>query len=159
MPQGGFTIGELARRAGVSPDTVRYYERRGVLPQAERTASGYRRYSEKSVSQIRFVRDALRVGFQVKQIAGFLRARESGTPPCRDVRAAAGRLLEDLDRQITEMVASRESIAAMLADWDRRLANTPPGRPALLLEHVDPAAGSRSAALRRRHPSRPSKSL
>ena len=97
MADRGFTIGEFARRAGVSPDTVRYYERHGVLPKAERAANGYRRYSEKSVSRIRFVRDALRVGFSVKQIARFLRARETGKPPCQEVRAAAGKLLEDMD--------------------------------------------------------------
>ena len=146
MPQPGFTIGELARRAGVSRDTVRYYERRGVLPKAERSANGYRHYSEKSVSRIRFVRDALRVGFSVKQIAGFVRARESGKPPCHDVRAAAGRLLEDLDRRIADMLAARQSIADMLTEWDRRLANTPSDRPALLLENVAPAAEAR------RHP-------
>jgi DNA-binding transcriptional MerR regulator len=122
---------------------VRYYERRGVLPKAERTANGYRQYSEKSVSRIRLVRDALRVGFSVKQIAGFLRARASGEPPCHEVRAAAGRLLEDLDRQIADMMASRQSIAAMLCEWDQRLANTPAGGLALLLEHVDPAVRGR----------------
>jgi MerR family copper efflux transcriptional regulator len=143
MPQAGFTIGELARRAGVSPDTVRYYERRGVLPKAERTANGYRHYSENSLSRIRFVRDALRVGFSVKQIASFVRARESGNPPCHEVRAAAGRLLEDLDRQIADMVASRRSIAAMLGDWDQRLADTPAGGAARLLENIDPRADAR----------------
>jgi DNA-binding transcriptional MerR regulator len=145
MTDPGFTIGELARRAGVSPDTVRYYERRGVLPKAERAANGYRRYSEKSVLRIRLVRDALRVGFSVKQIAGFLRARETGTPPCQQVRVAAGKLLEDLDRRIADMIASRQSIADMLAAWDRRLADTRSGQPARLLEHIGEAGERRRA--------------
>ena len=139
MPERTFTIGEAARRAGVSADTVRYYERRGVLPTAVRTANGYRRYADASVQRILFVRNALRVGFTLKQIATFLRARESGRPPCRDVRAAVGRLVEDMDRRIAEMVSSRAAVVEMLADWDQRLARTPAGTPTRLLDTTAPS--------------------
>jgi DNA-binding transcriptional MerR regulator len=139
-----FTIGEAARRAGVSADTVRYYERRGVLPTALRTSNGYRRYADDSVQRILFVRNALRVGFTLREIAAFLRARESGRPPCRDVRAAAGRLVEDMDRRIAEMVSSRAAIVAMLAEWDQRLARTPAGTPARLLDTTAPTSVSRT---------------
>ena len=139
MPARSFTIGEAARRAGVSADTVRYYERRGVLPHALRASNGYRRYVDASVDRILFVRNALRVGFTLKQIASFLRARESGRPPCRDVRASAAGLVEDMDRQIAAMLSSRAAIVEMLADWDTRLAITPAGTPALLLDKAVPS--------------------
>jgi DNA-binding transcriptional MerR regulator len=139
-----FTIAEAARRAGVSPDTVRYYERRGVLPKAVRTANGYRRYVDASVKRILFVRNALRVGFTLRQIAAFLSARDSGRAPCREVRAAAEQLVEDMDRQIADMVSSRVAIVEMLADWDHRLATTPAGKPALLLDTPVPSAVSRA---------------
>jgi MerR family copper efflux transcriptional regulator len=142
MPERTFTIGEAARRAGVSADTVRYYERRGVLPAAVRTANGYRRYADASVQRILFVRNTLRVGFTLRQIAAFLRARESGRPPCRDVRAAAGRLVEDMDQRIAEMVSSRAAIVATLAEWDQRLALTPAGTPARLLDTFAPSTKS-----------------
>jgi DNA-binding transcriptional MerR regulator len=138
MTGSSFTIGEAARRAGVSADTVRYYERRGVIPKAVRTDSGYRRYVEASVQRILFVRNALRVGFTLKQIAAFLRSRESGRPPCREVRASAAQLVEDMDRQIADMISSRAAIVEMLSEWDKRLAVTPAGSPALLLEKTVP---------------------
>lgn len=136
MQGPSFTIGELARRAGVSADTIRYYERRRVLQPPARGANGYRRYDAASVQRVQFVRNALRVGFSLKQIAGFLHARETGRPPCREVRAAAGRIVEDMNRQIREMIASRSAIIAMLSDWDQRLDTTPAGTPARLLDHT-----------------------
>jgi len=138
-----FTIGEAARRAGVSPDTVRYYERRGVVPAPPRTNAGYRRYVEASVQRILFVRNALRVGFTLKEVAAFLRARDEGQPPCRDVRAAAGRLIDDMDRQIAEMVSARAAIVGVLGQWDKQLAATPAGTAARLLETELPRGATR----------------
>jgi DNA-binding transcriptional MerR regulator len=136
VPERTFTIGEAARRAGVSPDTLRYYERKGIIPGAARAANGYRRYADASVQRLLVVRNALRLGFTLKQIAAFLRARDSGRPPCRDVRSAAGRLVEDLDRRIAEMVSARAAMVEMLADWDTRLNVTPAGQRAFLLHAV-----------------------
>jgi MerR family copper efflux transcriptional regulator len=66
-------IGQIAARAGISPDTVRHYEHLGVIPSALRTAAGYREYSESALAHIRFVRNAVRFGFSLKQIGEFLR--------------------------------------------------------------------------------------
>jgi len=134
-----FTIGEAAARAGVSADTIRYYERIGVLPKPLRSDAGYRRYSDASVARMAFVRNAARFGFPLKELAGFLRAREKGQPPCRSVKAAAERLLADMDRQIAELASARAEMARTLADWSRRLARTPEGTPAHLLESLPPA--------------------
>lgn len=143
MADRSFTIGEAARRAGVSPDTVRYYERRGVLPKSVRTANGYRRYVDASLERIVFVRNALRIGFTIRQIASFLRARETGRPPCHEVRASAGRLVEDMDRQIADMLSARAAIVEMLADWDKRLSVTPAETAALLLDKAAPSGIAR----------------
>ena len=130
------TIGEAARRSGVSVDTIRFYERVGVLPTPPRSDGGYRRYSEASVARIAFVRRAARFGFPLKELAAFLRARERGQAPCRSVRAAGDRLLADMDGRLDELRQAREDLARTLADWDARLAGTPPGTPARLLESL-----------------------
>jgi MerR family transcriptional regulator, copper efflux regulator len=129
-------IGKAAALSGVSCDTLRYYERQGLLPRPPRTAGGYREYSASIVDRVRFVRNALRFGFTVKQVSGFLRSRESGHPPCRQVRAAAAQILERIDLQIAELTTARADVQRTLAAWDERLADTPPGTPARLLESI-----------------------
>lgn len=133
-----FTIGEAAARSGVRADTIRYYERIGVLPKPPRTDAGYRRYTDAHLVRLAFVRNAARFGFPLKELAGFLKAREKGQPPCRNVRAAGERLLTDMDRQIDEMVRARDEMRRTLAAWDERLAATPAGSPARLLESLGP---------------------
>jgi DNA-binding transcriptional MerR regulator len=127
-------IGQAAEQAGTSRDTLRYYERMGVLPKAARTAGGYRQYSASTIQRVRFVRNALRFGFSLKQIGQFLRARDSGRAPCREVRHAAAQMASEMDRQIQEMVAARAAIHEMLEEWDQRLAMAPTGSPARLLD-------------------------
>ena len=136
MKDSGFTIGEAAKRAGVSPDTLRHYERIGLLPPAPRTAGGYRCYSDATVAQVLFVRNAIRFGFSTKELSGFLHARDHGRPPCRSVREAGERLLREMDRELSELTAARASMADTLAAWDAKLAKTPAGTPAHLLNDL-----------------------
>ena len=138
MPPGTFTIGEAAAQSGVSADTIRYYERIGVLPKPPRSDSGYRRYTDAHVGRIVFVRNAARFGFPLKELSSFLTSREKGQPPCRRVRAAGERLLQDMERQIAELREARNQMRRTLADWDERLARTPAGTPARLLESLVP---------------------
>jgi len=130
------TIGEAAARSGVTVDTIRFYERVGVLPKPPRSDGGYRRYSDASIARIVFVRNAARFGFPLKELAAFLRARERGQPPCRAVKAAGHRLLDEMDARIAELSSARAEMARVLAAWDRRLAETPQGAPARLLESL-----------------------
>jgi MerR family transcriptional regulator, copper efflux regulator len=134
-----FGIGEAARRAGVSPDLIRYYERVGVLPRAPRTAGGFRYYSDETVARLLFARNAIRFGFSSKELAGFLRARESGRPPCHSVRAAGQRLLKEMDDHLTRLQEARAAMAETLSAWDARLDKTPAGAPAHLLTMVPDA--------------------
>ena len=136
MGSGTFTIAEASARSGIPADTIRYYERIGVLPKPPRSTAGYRRYSDAHVGRMVFVRNAARFGFPLKELAGFLRSRDRGQSPCRSVRAAGDRLLADLDRQIAELTAARSEMVLTLARWDRMLAATPAGSPARLLESL-----------------------
>jgi DNA-binding transcriptional MerR regulator len=134
------TIGRIAERSGVSRDTIRYYEKLGLLPPAARTPSGYRMYPDAAVGRIGLVRNAVRFGFSLKELASFLRAREQGGAPCRHVRAAGERILAAIEQQIAELTTTRDALHATLRDWDVRLSHTPAGRPAHLLEALTPDA-------------------
>lgn len=134
MEQRRLRIGQLAKRAGVSADTIRYYERIGLMPKPGRTVAGYREYSESAIDRVRLVQNSLRFGFSLKQVGAFLGVRQAGGAPCKHVRVAGTQILEAIERQIVELTASRESIKETLKLWDQRLSQTPEGRPAHLLE-------------------------
>jgi DNA-binding transcriptional MerR regulator len=136
VPGATFGIGEAARRAGISPDLIRYYERVGLLPKAPRTAGGFRYYSDETVVRLLFVRNAIRFGFTSKELAGFLKARDNGRPPCQSVRAAGQRLLTEMDAQLARLQEARAAMADTLAAWDSHLARTPAGTAAHLLTMV-----------------------
>ena len=144
MSSNVFTIGEAAARAGVSADTVRYYERRGVLPRPQRTAAGYRLYSNDVVDRIRLVKNAVGFGFAVKELAAFLKACDAGHPPCHKVRHAGGVLLAEMDRRLAAMTTARDQMREVLESWGRALERTPPNTPARLLASIP--TGSPSSA-------------
>jgi len=152
VPNHTIGIGEAARRAGISPDLIRYYERVGVLPRAPRTASGFRYYSDDTVARHLFVRNAIRFGFTSKELANFLKARDSGRPPCHSVRAAGERLLKEMDEHLSRLQDVRAAMAETLKAWDARLASTPPGAAAHLLAMLPaaPRATRREFMLQRR---------
>lgn len=129
-------IGELAKAIGVSSDTLRHYERRGLLA-AERTEGNYREYSPEALGRVQLIRRALRLGFSLDELAKVLRQRDAGGAPCREVRALAARKRDDLDVRISELISLREELTTLLQDWDRRLAANPDGGRAYLLESVN----------------------
>jgi MerR family transcriptional regulator, copper efflux regulator len=130
------TIGKAAALSGVTVDTIRYYERLGLLPKASRTRAGYRLYPPAIVNRLTLVRNAKRFGFSLREIAGFLRVRDSGGAPCRVVRAAADQMLQAIDRQIADLAARREAMRKTLRVWDQTLQRTPAGTQAQLLERL-----------------------
>jgi DNA-binding transcriptional MerR regulator len=130
------TIGKAAALAGVSVDTLRYYERLGLFPKPTRTRAGYRVYPPAIVNRLTLVRNAQRFGFSLREIAEFLRVRDGGGTPCRTVRAAAEQMLEAIDQQIADLAARREEMRKTLRGWDRRLEETPAGTPGRLLENL-----------------------
>ncbi len=126
--------GELARRAGVSPDTLRHYERRGLLPCPERSAAGYRLYSTAALARVQLIRGALSIGYTVKELGVILADRDDGGVPCRRVRALAADKLAAVELQLRTLRLWRRELQAALADWDHRLRETPRGKRAGLLE-------------------------
>jgi DNA-binding transcriptional MerR regulator len=136
MAERALRIGDVARACGVSVDTVRHYERIGVLRPAPRTDAGYRLYSPAAVDRVRLVRSAVQFGFSLKELGTFLRARDKGSPPCRAVRAAAQQIMDRVEAQITELLETRDRMRTMLHQWDKRLAHTREGAPAHLLEDL-----------------------
>jgi MerR family copper efflux transcriptional regulator len=140
--------GELARLAGVSPDTLRHYERVGVLPRPERTAAGYRQYPAGAIERVRLVRGAIAIGFSLAELGRILRVRDAGGAPCREVRAMAKSKLAGLRQQIADLTTLSDVLRKLLRDWGRRLARTPRGKQAALLEAL--SAFPHAPALTRR---------
>lgn len=128
------TIGQLAELSGVSPSTIRYYERLRLLPTPQRTSAGYRLYPKAIIHRLNVVRNAQRFGFSLAEITKFLRVRDAGGKPCHDVRAKAQGILDAVDSQIKELLAARRRMRQTLRKWDRMLTSTPADRPAHLLE-------------------------
>lgn len=125
---------EVARTTGVSTDTLRHYERHGLLPAVSRTESGYRRYSPATIERVLLIQRALVVGFSLAELKRVFTVRNMGGAPCRSVRALVGERLDELTRRIDQLVTLREDLRALVVDWDATLANTPPGERAYLLD-------------------------
>jgi DNA-binding transcriptional MerR regulator len=123
-----------AATTGVSTDTLRHYERLGLLPRVERTTAGYRRYSPAVIERVRLIQRALLVGFSLKDLASVLGQREKGSPPCQRVRRLIGERLDALDARLAELTALRDEMRVIVKDWDARLAATPQGQRARLLD-------------------------
>jgi DNA-binding transcriptional MerR regulator len=132
---------ELARLAGVSTDTLRHYETKGLLAAPRRTSSGYRRYPPESVDRVRLIRRALVIGFTLDELARMLAERQRGGAPCRSVRALVGARLNDLEQRLRDLTALRDELTALVDEWDARLSSTAAGARAHLLDdlHAKPA--------------------
>ncbi len=125
--------GELARRAGLSTDTLRHYERKGLL-KPSRSSNGYRSYPPSDLARVRLVQQALSVGFTLDELARVLRERDRGGAPCRQARALAAAKLQSAEEQIRGLTMLRDQLRALLREWDARLARTPEGHQARLLD-------------------------
>jgi MerR family transcriptional regulator, copper efflux regulator len=106
-------IGTLARRAGVSIDTIRYYERGGLLAPKARLASGYRRYSELEVARLRFIRRAQALGFSLKEVKQLLTL--SNLRDVSRIKRAAQEKLTDVEERIASLERVRKGLASLIA--------------------------------------------
>lgn len=107
------TIGSIAKQAGVGIDTVRFYEREGLLREARRTPGGYRVYAPEDVNRLRFIRRAKSLGFSLEEIAELLQLNE-GQGSRADVRHLAAQRLADLDHKLRELTAIRDALAVLV---------------------------------------------
>src|SRR6266849_2819307 len=127
---------DVARICGVSADTIRHYERKGVIPESERLPNGYRRFPAAIVDRVRIIRSALDLGFALDELASLFAERKNGTPPCERARALAADRLREVEHRIVELQNVRDSLRRLLVDWDERLAGTSSGGPAHLLDSL-----------------------
>ncbi len=137
--------GEMARLAGVSPDTLRHYERKGLLPAPRRSPNGYREYHISLLDRVRMIRRALSVGFTIDELASVFRERDRGGAPCMRVRSLAEEKLTEVEARLAEIKALRDDLHETIRDWDSRLAHSAHGERALLLESL--ASGQREEKL------------
>jgi len=129
--------GELAELAGVSTDTLRHYERKGVLSRPLRKANDYRQYPASALQRVTLTRRAIAVGFTLDELASVLNVRDSGGAPCAEVRALAAAKLSDVETRLRELSELRNELRAVLKDWDTRLEHRAPGQRAHLLESLN----------------------
>lgn len=108
------TSGELATRAGVTPDTLRYYERLGLLPPAPRTAAGYRLYDPTTPELLAFIGKAKALGLTLDEIREVLGVAAAGTAPCEHVRATLSRRLREIETRIAELSELHHTLARAL---------------------------------------------
>jgi DNA-binding transcriptional MerR regulator len=136
-PRRVLRASELARLAGVSTDTLRLYERKGLLPRARRASNGYREYSPDALARVRLVRQAVALGFSLDELVRIVKVRDQGGAPCGEVRALGAEKLVVLDDRIDELTRARERLRSVLAQWDEILARTPHGARAALLDALE----------------------
>jgi len=125
-------IGQLSQQSGVSVDTIRYYERRGLIPAATRTASGYRHYSERDISRLQFIVHSKDLGFTLEEIAQLLALRSNGRN-CADIRAVAKAKAAEIATRITQLARMQE-VLENLAD---QCANKTDSDPCPILKSLE----------------------
>src|SRR5713226_7658982 len=108
MKMKSVTIGHLAKEAGVNLETVRYYERRGLLPKPPRSAAGYRLFPSDAARRLRFIRRAQELGFSLKEIRELLWLRVSRTTRSRDIRARAEAKIADIEAKICSLESMKK---------------------------------------------------
>ena len=119
------TIGELASKAGVNVQTVRFYERKGLLPEAHRWPdSGYRDFDGSALTQLRFIRSAKNLGFTLREIRELLDMRLLPGESCAEVRQLVKMKLSDLDDRMREMRRLRRALVKLEAACCRRAVTT-----------------------------------
>lgn len=110
-PEKFLNIGRVAALAGVSSDTIRYYERRGIIPPPRRSPSSYRRYDSATVDRLRFVKRAQALGFSLDEIRDLLDLRADQAATCRRVNAATREKVAEIDQKIHELTRIRDVLS------------------------------------------------
>jgi DNA-binding transcriptional MerR regulator len=110
---------QVAAAAGVNLQTLRYYERRGLLAEPERLASGYRAYDAEAVRVIRFVKAAQRLGFTLEEVDSLLELAAGGPAKCETAQALATQKAAELERKIGNLTAMRDSLLQLIVTCER----------------------------------------
>lgn len=119
----GLLIGELSQRVHLPTQTIRYYERLGLLKAPRRTASHYRLYTAEDEERLRFIQKAKQFGLSLDEIEQLIEIRSRGTPPCNDLKRMVKQHLDELDRRIQAMLAFRQDLASRYEQIEALLAD------------------------------------
>jgi DNA-binding transcriptional MerR regulator len=111
-------IGEVARVSGVGIETLRFYEKSGLLDRPGRTYSGYRQYDESVLERLAFIKQAQILGFTLDEIKQLINHKRAGENPCAEVREIVRRRLRELNERIAQMTRYRDELTEALAEWD-----------------------------------------
>lgn len=111
----GMSIGKLARTAGTAVETVRYYEKIGILPKPARTAGNYRSYGRADVARLSFIRRARDLGFGLEQVRTLLSLADDNERPCGEVDTLAQKHLSEVDRKIADLIALRQELSSLIS--------------------------------------------
>lgn len=112
-------IGELGRRTDTRVETIRYYEREGLIAAPDRTAGNYRRYGPAHLARLSFIRRSRDLGFTLDQVRDLLALADDPDRPCREVDAIATGHVAAIDRKIADLQALRDELVRLLADCGR----------------------------------------
>lgn len=112
------TIGRVAKLAGVNVETVRYYQRRGLLAEPHKPHMGYRQYPADIAKRIRFIKRAQALGFTLQEIIELLRLEKARA--CAETRALASHKMELIDRKLMGLAAMRKALAGLVQQCDRK---------------------------------------
>ena len=118
-PVDQMKIGEVSRRTGVGIETLRFYEKSGLLDAPRRTYSGYRVYDADILDRIGFIKQAQVLGFTLTEIARLIQHKQKGESPCEEVREIVETRLGELEERIRQMEQYRRELTATLQEWER----------------------------------------
>lgn len=131
-------VTELANNSGVSPDTVRYYSKIGMLKPRRDPDNGYQVYGGKDARRLRFIRAAKSLGFTLADIRAFFDDAEHGESPCPRVRTVIERRIEDTERRLKELTSLHHKMLQALAAWQQMPDSDPTGDSVCaLIESLD----------------------
>lgn len=139
MADASLLIGELARQSGVKTDTVRFYEREGLLAKPARTAAGYRVYDPAALDRIRFIKRAQGLGFSLEEIRRILSLSGRGRETCECVMHMAEASLAEIEAKLRELQTFRDALATNLARWRKQPRGNRAAEFCALIENSAPA--------------------
>jgi len=142
--------GELARLTGVSADTLRHYERLGILPTSQRTNGGYRMFPASAVERVQLAQRALQLGFSLKELSEILHTRDNGGAPCHHVLKLTEEKLQSLGQQIQDLQRTQLYMRKLVRGWRKKLKLMLPGSKAMLLHSLVATPRTKSNNLKRR---------
>jgi MerR family transcriptional regulator, copper efflux regulator len=120
------SIGQVSRQAGVAIETVRFYERQGLLAEPARKASGYRQYTDEVIPRLLFIKRAKDLGFSLSDISEFLELRADSSTTCDEVRQSAREKIEEIVRKMEDLDRMKNALVELVGACDERTSSECP---------------------------------